>query len=264
MRLIDTHTHVLPFCDDGSKDWNMSLRMLKQAQDDGIMDVVCTPHILSNNDLEKEEMFLNLYEELIARSKQAGISVNLHMGSELYVQPDFPFDKKMTTLAQNGRYFLIEFPMAMIPSFVAKHFFESLPFGKTPVIAHPERNGTILRNPQNAIELAKKGALLQVVGGSLLGRFGQQVQKVAHSIMDADAVHLIASDAHDDVSRPMQLIEAYNKVRNNWGAERARLLFEENPRRVLNGDLIEFREPGDITESNKSMLSRLKSLLQKT
>ena len=241
----------------------MSMRMLEQAQKDGITDIICTPHIFSNNDLDEEFKFVKLFKSLVERKQKAGIPVNLYLGSELYVQPDFRFDKDMTTLAQNGRYFLIEFPMAMIPSFVARHFFESLPIDKTPVIAHPERNGSILRNPQNAVELAKKGALLQVTAGSLLGGFGQQIQTVAHCLLDANAAHLVATDAHDDKSRMLKLHDAYDLVSRNWGEDRARLLFEENPLKILKGDLIEYQEPEDIAGRNPSMFARIKSLLKK-
>lgn len=263
MRFIDTHSHLLPYCDDGSKDWNMSIRMLKQAQEDGITDIICTPHIYSNNDLDNEKMYLQLFNKLLKCAKKAGISINLYLGSELYVQPNFLFEKDMTTLAQNGRYFLIEFPMAMIPSFVAKHFFESLPFDKVPIIAHPERNGTIIRNPQNAIELVKKGALLQMTAGSLLGKNGQQIQAVARKILDADAAHLVATDAHDDKTRTSRMREAYEMVKTTWGKERARLLFEENPFRVLKGDLIEYHDPASISNRNKSMFTKIMSFLQK-
>ncbi|MDZ7724741.1 MAG: CpsB/CapC family capsule biosynthesis tyrosine phosphatase [candidate division KSB1 bacterium] len=262
MKLVDTHSHLIPYCDDGSEDWNMSLRMLEQAREDGITDIVCTPHIFSNNDLDDEYKFVKLFKELVARKQDAEIPINLYLGSELYVQPNFRFDKDMTTLAQNGRYFLIEFPMAMIPSFVARHFFQSLPLDKTPVIAHPERNGSIVRNPQNAIELVKNGALLQVTAGSLLGGFGQQVQTVAHTLLQANAAHLIATDAHDDQSRTLQLRQAYNLVKNMWGEERARILFNENPLRIIKGDLIEYHEPESISSRNKSMFSRIKSLLK--
>ena len=42
--LIDIHTHILPGIDDGSKDIETSLAMLKEEENSGIKEVILTPH----------------------------------------------------------------------------------------------------------------------------------------------------------------------------------------------------------------------------
>ena len=42
--MIDLHNHVLPGCDDGAKDIEESLSMLRVAYEQGITDVVNTIH----------------------------------------------------------------------------------------------------------------------------------------------------------------------------------------------------------------------------
>ena len=50
MTLFDMHTHILPGVDDGSVDLKMSLEMLHIAYDEGVRNIVLTPHyILGNN-----------------------------------------------------------------------------------------------------------------------------------------------------------------------------------------------------------------------
>ena len=44
MKYIDIHSHILPFMDDGARDEKMSLEMLKIAQQEGISDIIVTPH----------------------------------------------------------------------------------------------------------------------------------------------------------------------------------------------------------------------------
>ena len=44
MKFIDFHNHILPNCDDGSKSVDISLDMLREAQRQGITDVVNTIH----------------------------------------------------------------------------------------------------------------------------------------------------------------------------------------------------------------------------
>ena len=245
--MIDTHCHAIPYFDDGAEDWETALTMLQQAETDGIEQVVCTPHILSQNDFQRETELLSLFNELCQRAGDDGINVRLHLGSELYIQPDLPLNNSIATLAQNGRYFLMEFPMSSIPGHAAKRFFETLPDDKVAIIAHPERNGGILEDPELAVEFVKKGALLQVTGSSLLGRFGEDVQSLAERLMDANLVQIIATDAHDVSSRPLKLAQACALVAEKWGEQRAQILFRDNPERILQGRNIIRGEVGSLS-----------------
>ena len=42
--MIDFHNHILPNVDDGSKSLEMSLNMLREAERQGITDVINTVH----------------------------------------------------------------------------------------------------------------------------------------------------------------------------------------------------------------------------
>jgi protein-tyrosine phosphatase len=44
--VIDLHCHLLPGLDDGAQDLQTSLTMARQAVDQGVTHVACTPHIL--------------------------------------------------------------------------------------------------------------------------------------------------------------------------------------------------------------------------
>jgi protein-tyrosine phosphatase len=259
MCMIDIHCHLLAQWDDGPESWDVSIEMLRQGAQDGITEVICTPHILSRQELHKENEIVNRYEELKKRSHDAGLETKIHLGSELYIQPHLSFEKKITTLAQNGRYFLIEFSMGMIPDFVAKKFFDLLLKNKTPIIAHPERNMSIIKQPQIAVQLVQRGALLQMNAGSLMGSFGKDVKNVALQLMNSNLIHFIASDAHDVNSRPLKLRDAYEFVRKTWGGERARQLFYENQMKMMQAEDIKMGETTPI--ASRERLAILKKLL---
>ncbi|MBN1559215.1 hypothetical protein JW998_03125 [candidate division KSB1 bacterium] len=267
MKLIDTHSHIIPYVDDGAKDWDMSMGMLNAAAADGICEVVATPHVLSESDLLNDEKYVSRFTELKKRAADAGINIKLHLGSELYVQPYFDYRRPMATLANNGRYFLIEFPMSMIPGSIEARFFTLFPPKYTPIIAHPERNGTILSKPRKALELVKNGAMLQVTAGSLLGVFGSQVKAVAEQLMNSNAVHIIASDAHDLTRRTLTLRKAYDYVSKKWGAEKAELLFSINPDKVIKGESIDIGEPFEFIDDSlrmhsHSIMDRVRSMFR--
>ena len=263
MSFVDLHSHLLPGFDDGAENWDVSLEMLRQGAADGITEAVCTPHILSKNDFGKQQEVLTLFEQLKARASEAGIVIKLHLGSELYIQPDLELDTPIATLGQNGRYFLVEFPMNGIPEFAAQRFFDMMMDNKVPIIAHPERNMGILKNPDSAADLVRRGALLQLNAGSLLGVFGQTVKAVAMQLVEADMVHIVSSDAHDLNSRPLKLREAYEFVKDTWGVNHADLFFIENPLKVLKGEDIEIAEPKPVSPAEKLTLRQRMGLFMR-
>jgi protein-tyrosine phosphatase len=243
MSFIDLHTHLLPHYDDGSDSWQTSLEMLRQGVADGISEVACTPHVMSKKDFDAETKIIQLYEELVSRAQAAHIDIKIHLGSELYIQPDIDFGRRIVTFANNGRYFLIEFPMNLIPDFVAKTFFDYVLQDHIPVVAHPERYAKILTDPGKAYEFVERGAVLQVNAGSLLGIFGQAVKNTAIKLLENNLVGLVASDAHDLKIRPFKLKAAYEMVAGQWGVARAQRLFIDNPRRIILGHDLIVEEP---------------------
>jgi protein-tyrosine phosphatase len=52
-------------------------------------------------------------------------------------------------------------------------------------------------------------------------------------------VHVVASDAHDDVKRRFRLREAYDLVGNKFGWQVANRLFVENPLRIIRDKHVE-------------------------
>jgi protein-tyrosine phosphatase len=255
--VIDIHAHVLPKIDDGPQSWDETFDMLRIAQEHGTTEVAITHHILSELEYEREPEILERFAELQARMPEEGIDIKLHLGAEIYAQPDMTLDHQISTYNNMGRYCLIEFPMQSIPRFAAQRFFELLTDGVIPILAHPERNMGILRRPDIAYEYAKRGALLQVNAQSLLGRHGSRVKEIAQLLMECNLVHIVASDAHDAVRRPLRLDDAYAVVADTWGAERADILFKKNPGRVVRGETVPAPEPIPIEEAQKGRRSIL-------
>ena len=42
--VCDFHSHALPKIDDGAKDLDMWIEMLKKSKEQGVTDVILTPH----------------------------------------------------------------------------------------------------------------------------------------------------------------------------------------------------------------------------
>jgi protein-tyrosine phosphatase len=105
-----------------------------------------------------------------------------------------------------------------------------------PIMAHPERNYDILSEPEQLLQWIHQGALLQMNAGSIIGQFGKKCQRFSERLLKAQAVHIVASDAHDSNNRNYAIFQrAFERVRNLYGSDYAYLLFEKNPRNILDG-----------------------------
>jgi protein-tyrosine phosphatase len=102
-----------------------------------------------------------------------------------------------------------------------------------PIITHPERNRALLEAPDNVIELAKDGCLIQVTANSLTGYWGIRPQRMAEWLLKKGAIHVIATDAHDTLKRPPLLSQAFDRVCHLAGQDVANALFVDNPSAII-------------------------------
>lgn len=258
--MIDIHSHVLPQIDDGPASWEETMAMMHQAEEDGITEVAITHHILSNIDYEREAEIVTKFEELKKRLELERITIKLHLGAELYSQPDMELHHRISTYDDNKKYFLVEFPMQGVPQFAADYFFDVATVGITPVIAHPERNMGIIRNPERAYEFVQRGALLQMNAGSIVGRHGEPVKDTAMVLLNSNLIHLVGSDGHNTRRRPMKLSDARRLVAEGWGEDRARAIFEENPKPILTGEPFSPPEPLPVQPLKRGIWGALKKV----
>ncbi|HEX9652574.1 MAG TPA: CpsB/CapC family capsule biosynthesis tyrosine phosphatase [bacterium] len=255
--MIDIHSHVLPKIDDGPQSWQETMAMLYQAQEDGISEIAITHHILSNLGYEKEDEIILKYNELQDRIKNENLKLKVHLGAEIYAQADMDLSHKISTYNDNKKYFLVEFPMQGIPKFAVDRFFEIIMEGMVPIIAHPERNAGVIRNPMRALEFVQRGARLQMNAGSLLGRHGSHVRDTAMILMNSNLIHFCGSDAHNTSSRPMKLRDTLYAVAEGWGEERARTLFKINPQKALAGEAIIAPDPLPIQPLKTGLFGKI-------
>ena len=234
--MIDIHSHILPGIDDGAADMYDTLEMARMAVDSGVTAVVATPHC------NIPGMFHNYYSEdyreLFRKAEQVleeeGIPLTLYPGMEVFVTPDVPRllkEGKILTI-NGGRFMLMEFDFGEEASYIQSMLREISLLGIHPVIAHPERYECVQREPQLVYHWRKKGYLVQVNKGSLVGRFGRHSYDTAHRLLRHNLVSVIASDAHSPYQRTPYMLDVYESLRNEYPRKYLKVLFEENPRRI--------------------------------
>jgi protein-tyrosine phosphatase len=230
--MIDVHCHILPFVDDGAKSWEMAVAMCRVAIADGVKHIVATPHCNDRYVYERERFQLMLGE----LSERIGSQLTFSLGCDFH----FSYENVQDALANKGRYvignsgyLLVEFSDYGIAPTVQNLLERLMNHGMTPIITHPERNMLLLKQPERVLEFADQGCWIQVTANSFTGFWGDRSREMAKWLLAREAVHVVASDAHDPERRSPVLSLAREVIDKLAGSEMAIALFEKNPATIV-------------------------------
>lgn len=240
--MIDIHTHIMPGVDDGAKNFQMSLEMLKNAAAGGTTDVFLTPHcapaygFFNYND----DVLGTCFNRLCNEVKRQNIPIQLHPGMEILFEgrKDFLYQVQDYYPLCGSKYYLIEYYFNVEENVFLEGIESVSEIGGIPIIAHPERYESIqedclLRNGACIRRAVEMGALFQVNKGSLAGKHGVKSLHTAVWMLEQELVDFIASDAHHPKYRNAGLRYVEQDIREKYGEEKAKRIFEENPRKVI-------------------------------
>jgi protein-tyrosine phosphatase len=249
--MVDVHCHLLPGLDDGPDTMEESLAMAETAITEGITHVVATPH--ANNKFWFDFAHVRqLRDQLLAH---LGDRLKVATGCDFHLSPEnlSSLRKDFRSYCINQRdYLLLEFNEISIPPAMDQTLHEIQLAGLRPIITHPERNAILLTHPERLRDWVRRGCFAQVTGGALTGVFGLVAQQNALEWIREGIIHFVASDAHNNRNRPLRLQAAYNVVKGQFGEEKARALFLENPLAAFEGrDLPHVPEVEEEAPSSK-------------
>jgi protein-tyrosine phosphatase len=232
--MVDLHCHILPGIDDGAATMEESMAMAESAIADGITHVVATPHSSNHYHFDFSHV-CELRDEL---QKQVGERLKIATGCDFHLNPEnlaaLHKDPRQYCINQRD-YLLLEFNEFSIPPSMDQTLHEIHLAGIQPIITHPERNGILRTRPERLKKWVRQGCFAQVTGGSLTGVFGLGAQQDALRWIREGLIHFVASDAHNTRKRPLRLQPAYDVVVDQFGQEKARALFQDNPLAAFEG-----------------------------
>lgn len=223
--MIDIHTHILPFIDDGSKTLEESIQLLEEEEQIGVTDVFLTPHYIKHrNYLSTYKENIEVYDQFLEEVKKRNIKVNLHLGNEVYYHFDSVSHLRNQTVVPmgNSKFVLIEFSTSEEEEDIGEAIHNMKALGYIPIIAHIERYPYI-KNFKDYELIKRMGAYIQVNASSVTGSSGSQYKKLALKLIKAGVVDFIASDIH--TFRKNELVEAYKIVSKKFGIDTANHLF---------------------------------------
>lgn len=235
MKYVDVHCHVLPGADDGARDMEQALRMLKQAEENGIEAMIATPHQKEGRRSLTPQAVLEAVEDLQQRARRLGLRICLYPGNELY------YRKGLASLLENGQvrtladssYALLEFSPEEDFSYLRNGLYEVLSAGYYPILAHAERYRCLLKKEERIRELIQLGVYIQVNAGSVLGELGPSIKGYLHQLLRKRMVHFVATDAHDTEKRGIRIVECRKRLEKKYGTGYAEELLYDNGKCVL-------------------------------
>lgn len=235
--MIDIHCHILPGIDDGAQSYADSLEMARMAVGQGIRTIVATPHHRNGMYENTKNDILTYTNDLNAKLAAENIPLQILPGQESRINGDMVSglaNNEILPMNESTKYVFVEFQSGHIPRYAKQLLFDIQVAGYIPIIVHPERNKEIMEHPSKLFDFVQKGALSQVTAASLAGKFGKNIQKFSHQLIEANLSHFIASDAHNTTTRGFCLQEAYDELHKQHGSE-VLYIYRENCELLING-----------------------------
>ncbi len=230
--MIDIHSHILPEVDDGPKSWETAVAMCRMAAADGIEHMVATPHANDRYFYDREylsSLLQNLQRRIGDRPKLS-LGCDFHLSLE-NMQAALVTPEKYRI--GSSRYLLVEFSNFGIPAQIDDWLGQMVELGTRPIITHPERNPILQQTGERVLQWVELGCAVQVTASAITGFWGTKPRDMAQWFLKKEAVHFLATDAHDISRRPPVLSEARKMIAKQFGEALAASLVEDNPRAVV-------------------------------
>ncbi len=244
---VDIHCHVLPGIDDGARDRAEAVEMVHMAHEQGTVTIVTTPHNFPRSHqtvLEESRHRIGLLRRAAA---ERDLNVDLLTGQEIRIT------RGLTQQLESGngatinatRYVLAEPPFNSMPDYVEEEITSIISLGYRPVLAHPERNTIIQRDPDIVRRLIGLGALTQMNTGSLFDHYGPGSREAGEYLLQQEMIHVIATDAHGSTGpRVPNMRAGFDRVAELTDESRAWALARDNPLAITEEREIPYRPAG--------------------
>jgi protein-tyrosine phosphatase len=201
--MIDLHSHVLPGIDDGPDTIEGSLALARAVAHSGVRTLVATPHVSWRYPNEAAPI-AHLVDELNARLRAEDVPLDIQPGAEIAMTRAAEIEPAQLPRLSlgGGPWLLVECPFTPVATGMDALVHDLQRRDHRVVLAHPERCPAFHRERAPLEAMVRAGALSSITAGSLVGRFGGQVQRFALQLVQDELVHNVASDTHDPLRRP--------------------------------------------------------------
>ncbi len=236
---IDIHTHILPKVDDGSKNMEQTIEMLKMAHSQGVRAIIATPHYDLGRRITVEKI-QEITQRVREEAEKIDCNFKIYSGCEIFYEDGCVQalkEKKAMTMA-GSRYVLVEFGIGEAYDRIYAGMKEMIAEGYIPIIAHIERYECLQKKRGRVAELIELGCLMQVNLKSLQGSPFQKPAASARRYIRENQVHFLASDCHNIKTRGPQIEDMLRKAKIHINENNINQMLYINPSKVIDNKYI--------------------------
>ncbi|WP_029322983.1 CpsB/CapC family capsule biosynthesis tyrosine phosphatase [Butyrivibrio sp. AE3004] len=217
--MIDFHTHILPGIDDGSRDINMTMKMINAEIEQGVDRIVLTPHFYAHKDSP---------DNFFRRRQQAFDEIRLYLtdmktpefklGAEVFFFPGIGKSKRLSEFCFEGtNLLLLELPFEQWTESTFREVMKIIEDeGLQIILAHIERFYHYQKDITIWNKILNLPIIPQINAECFLKwssrRFANRFIKDGHDI-------ILGTDAHNDSSRPVNMADARRIIEKKFGNE---------------------------------------------
>lgn len=232
--MIDFHSHILPGIDDGSRNYDETVKLLEEAKEIGFDKIISTSHYA----IDCYEVPEYKRKELIDQLNLENRFPEIILGSEIFLTYNIiDLLKEFKASSINGtNYILFELPLRNHFMNLKDTIIKLRENDYRLVLAHPERYLMVQKDFKLLYELKEMGVLLQSNYGSILGIYGTAPKKIIKKMLKEDLVDLLGSDVHRENTIYPKIPKAIKKISKYVSDNRLEELTTYNAEKILNGE----------------------------
>jgi len=214
--MTDFHSHLLPGIDDGSDSVETSLRMLDMWREQGISRICATPHFYAEHTTPAR--FLQrrnaAYETLLTAAETGEGHPPILLGAEVRFFDGISNTEELSSLCLEGTdLLLLEMPFTRWTERMLGEVADIRRRGLIPVAAHLERYMEF--NSRRTLDRFMDMDLLIQCNAEFF--LSKRTSRRALSLLRAERIHFLGSDAHNITSRAPNMRAALELIEKKLG-----------------------------------------------
>jgi len=215
--MIDFHSHILPGIDDGSKDVDMSLKMVETLKNQGVDTICATSHFYATQ--RTPQRFLQRRQEAYEKLKAdlPEDAPRILLGAEVLFFPGISHMEELPQLCLQGTdLLLLEMPFEPWSEYMIREVTElarSRCF--TVLLAHIERY--YFKQPVSVWDSFLDNNILMQSNADFFLPFGTRHK--ALRLLKEGRIHLLGTDCHNMSSRAPHMDAALRQIRKHVGED---------------------------------------------
>lgn len=241
--IFDIHTHVLPGIDDGAESIEEAMQMLKLAGEQGITEVIATPHYshysrffqrLSPDEIRK------LCTKLQRKMEESyGVQIKIWPGQEIFYTDNVvhKLEKKELLTMADSSYVLLEFYPSVAYSDLFRVVREMVVERYRPILAHVERYD-VLQDSYKIEELTEQGAYIQMNFRLLGGKWSEKRTRWCRKLLKEEKVHFLGTDMHNTKRRKPEVKAAVDWMRRHLDEDYIDRVLRGNAEKILKDEKV--------------------------